>query len=649
LAKHQRRHHQPAVGQRRRKPRLFLWVPAAVVVVVVLGVAINYWVSGARRPLNVLLITLDTTRADYLGCYGGTAAQTPNLDRVAREGALFRRCSTSTVMTLPSHCSIMTGLYPFVHGVRRNGVDHLPAAANTLAEVFKAAGFATAASVASYVLDPRFGLAQGFDVYHAVPPPQTGADQSSAERKGDRVCDDALELLRQRAKQRFFLWVHFYDPHYPYESPRHPDIESAAAYADEITFMDSQIGRLLAGLRELGLEQKTLVLLVGDHGEGLNDHQEYQHGFFVYETCARVPLLVRYPRVVPAGRQIDTVVRTVDLAPTILELVGLPSLRAASGISLTPLLVGRATDLQLRAYAESPEPYALLRLSPIRTLTVGPWKYIGSPSPQLFDLATDPGELNNVIAAHADTAATLREQLRALLADAPPRIPADKSAPLVSGEIARLESLGYLGLAVDPNAPDASGLDTVEPQGGDPHAYAGLMLTYEHARREIGYGRFAQAERELRDVLTTLSSAPAPLRDLAFVLARQGKRDEAAQVYEQTLSVVPADARARVEYANMLIEAQQWERAVAQAVEALRLAPNDFSAHAILGNAYTQLGRLDPAAAHLQAATRLQPQLAGPLQALGQVYYQQGRLTEAAECFRKARALDPQSAPEQRK
>jgi arylsulfatase A-like enzyme/Flp pilus assembly protein TadD len=651
LPKRRPRHPKAPAAPTPRRLRLYLWLAAGLVVCVALGVGTVTWraglarIIGGQRPLNVLLITLDTTRADYLGCYGAAAAQTPTLDRLAREGTLFRHCSTCTMMTLPSHCSIMTGLYPFVHGVRRNGMDHLPAAASTLAEVLKAAGFATAASIGSYVLDARFGLAQGFDVYHGVPVPSgASVDAASSERKGDKVCDDALALLRERAQQRFFLWVHFYDPHYPYESPRHPDIQSAEAYADEIAYMDGQIGRLLDEVKKLGLQRSTLVLLVGDHGEGLEEHQEYQHGFFAYETCQHVPLLMRCPGVIPGGRQIDAVVRTVDVAPTILELTGQPPLHVVSGVSLAPLLAGRTADLQLRAYAETPEPYTLLRLSTIRTLTSGHWKYIWSTAPQLFDLASDPGERHNVIAQQPDQAAALHDELRALLTGAPPRLRDDRRVALTSDDATRLESLGYVGAGAGSDRAGASGLDTFEVRGADPHAYAGVMRTYERARDAIGHGQFAQAERDLRSVLATLPDAPAPERDLAFALSREGKSGEASQIYERVLAAMPWDARTHVQYATLLMDRRRWEDAAVEAEDALQWAPDDFAAHMILGAAYGNLNRLAEAEAHLEAAAQIQPEVTTPLYALGQLYVKQRRFAEAGACFRKVLALDPQSS-----
>ncbi len=638
-------------GPRRRRRRALLWVVVAVVVVTGAGAILR---GPLRRGMlrltgspkrNVLLITVDTTRADYLGCYGVTSAPTPNMDRLAREGVLFRRCSTCSVQTLPSHCTIMTGLYPYVHGVRRNGTEQLPPAAVTLAEVLKQAGFATAAAVSSYVLDPRFGIAQGFDTYRAVPPPRPGSDPANAQRKGDDVAKDALELLRGLAAQRFFLWVHFYDPHYPYESPRVPDPQSPAAYADEIAFMDTQIGRLLSELRTLNLDDQTLVVLVGDHGEGLNDHDEFQHGFFVHETDLHVPLLMNCPGLVPAGRQVGALVRTVDITPTILDLISARPVPDVQGVSLGPLVTGQHEDLQLAAYGEAPEPHTLFRLSRLRTLTAGDFKYVLSSRPQLYNVALDPAEAHDLSEEKADLATALRNQLRTLIADAPPAVPGETRVALGRNEVARLESLGYLGVVSDPNEAGLSELDTFEPQEPDPHPYAALLSLYEHARDDLGHGRLPSAESKLRQVATSLPTAPAPLRDLAYVLSAQRKTDEAAATYEHALALTPTDSRTRVQYASMLMDAQRWEAAMAQANQVLAYAPDDFAAHSMLGVAYATLGRLDESQAHLEAAVRAEPRNPNALHALGQVYAKRGLLPQAAECFRRALAAEPRFEP----
>ena len=288
--------------------------------------------TPTEPPTNLLLITLDTTRTDHLSCYGGTATQTPHLDKIAAEGTRFAYCTSCSPITLPSHASILTGLYPYAHGARQNGTGRLAPANETLTEILKDAGLQTRATVASFVLNAQYGTSQGFDEYRDVTP-DAGTAALAAERKGDVICDDALEMLEDVADQPFFMWVHFYDPHHPYISRRHPDVHSAEAYADEVAYMDEQIGRLMSKVSALGLDGNTLVVVVADHGEGLGQHEELQHGNFIYDTTIHVALLMRYPGLVPAGHTVDTHVRTVDIAPTILELMGQPELERAQGSS----------------------------------------------------------------------------------------------------------------------------------------------------------------------------------------------------------------------------------------------------------------------------------------------------------------------------
>jgi tetratricopeptide (TPR) repeat protein len=476
-----------------------------------------------------------------------------------------------------------------------------------------------------------------------VPAPRPGVDPASAQRKGDKVADDALELLRTLARQRFFLWVHFYDPHYPYESSRVPDMASPAAYADEVAFMDGQIGRILEELRKLGVEQNTLVVLVGDHGEGLNDHDEYQHGFFVYEAGLHVPLILHCPGVVPAGRQSTAVVRTVDVAPTILELSGLPPLGDVQGTSLKPLIAGQVEDLRLAAYGEALEPHTLFRLSRLRSLIQGTWKYIHSSQPRLYDLANDPAELHDVVVEKAELAAALREQLRVLLAEAPPPLAGETHVDLTTNELARLETLGYLGVVSDPNEAGLSELDTFAPAGADPHPHARVLAAYERARDALGHNRFDAAEGQLRAVLASLPESPAPLRDLAFVLGRQAKVDEAVQTYEHALAITPADTATRAQYASLLMDAQRWDAAIAQSKQVLTQVPDDVAAHSMLGVALAKLERLDEAQSHLEAAVRVDPRNLNALYTLGQVYYKRHMLPEAADCFRQVLALEPRA------
>ena len=618
-----------------------------VLVAVVVG-TVAYLAFRPRGPgeLNVLLITLDTTRADHLACYGDTNAQTPNLDRLAAEGTLFTRCSTCVPQTLPSHSSIMTGTYPYVHGVRRNGTDRLDEAAVTLAETLEQAGFRTQATVASVVLNAPTGIDQGFGTFQDVTAGGEGSDLDRAERKGNDVCNHAIKMLRSMADGRFFLWVHFFDPHYPYESKRFGDIASREAYADEITFMDHQVGRLLETLDELRIRDRTLVVIVGDHGEDLTDHGELDHGYFIYETTLHVPLIFRCPGAVPAGRRIDGQVRTIDIAPTILDLTGATPLADAQGISLAPLLAETPRRMELASYGEAMEAHALLGWSRLRSITAGGWKYILTPHPQLYNLEDDSAEAHNVIAEHPEVAARLHQQLQTLIADAPPRITAAGGPVAMSAEeTARLESLGYVGGVETSDEQIASELDIFEPEGADPTDQAATLALYTQARRLMNIGRHAQAEEQFREVVRLLPNSLYPLRDLALVLHRQKKYDEAVEVYEQALAAKPGDRQTRLMLATMLVETGRLEEAIPHLEQIIAANPDDVSAHFILANTLRTLSRPDAAREQYEAALRLDPQHAQAAYMLGKLCYEQKQFPDAVKYLRKALELEPTAAP----
>jgi arylsulfatase A-like enzyme len=298
----------------------------------------------ARPPqFNVLLVTLDTTRADRLGCYGYTDAHTPALDSLAAQGVLFERAFTPAPVTLPAHASLLTGLVPPVHGVRDNGIYRLRDEAVTLAELLGDAGMVTAATVAAYVLASRFGLAQGFSHYDERLKGQLGKPAAFyVERPAEEVTDAALGWLEKRNdKKNFFLWVHYFDPHSPYVPPaRFDSLCPGRPYDGEIAYMDSQLGRLLGALRSDGQYENTLVVVVGDHGEALGEHGEPTHGIFLYNSTVRVPLIVKFPAGEHAGGRVDANVSLVDIFPTVLERAGLSVPSGIQGRSLLPLLGG---------------------------------------------------------------------------------------------------------------------------------------------------------------------------------------------------------------------------------------------------------------------------------------------------------------------
>jgi arylsulfatase A-like enzyme len=393
-------------------------------------------------PLNLLLVTLDTTRADALGAYGGKAV-TPSLDHLAAEGVVFEQASTVAPLTLPAHASLFTGLFPPGHGVRGNGQNALATESITLAEQLKARGFRTGAFVSSFVLDHRWGLDQGFDVYRDPGiGPGRRIDRESIRRSADRVVDDALDWMQQLGDDRFFAWLHFYDAH----APARPPAEFAPTGADDdyfaaIGFVDFQLSRVMAFLEEHRLADRTIVAVIGDHGESLGEHGEPTHGLFVYEGVLHVPFIIRVPLANMQGRRVSEPVRIVDVMPTVLDLLGQSAAPAIDGQTLVPLMTGAARASRLEVYSES--RYGLDRFgwSPLSALREGRFKVILAPRPELYDLDADPNESSNLYQQRADLAASMTRRLRTLTR---PAQAAPTSSPGDAETRARLAALGYV-------------------------------------------------------------------------------------------------------------------------------------------------------------------------------------------------------------
>jgi arylsulfatase A-like enzyme len=358
------------------------------------------------RPSSVLLITLDTTRADRLPAYGFTGVEMPALDRLAREGVVFDDAMTVAPLTLPAHSSLFTGRIPPAHGVRENA-DALGADIPVLAELLRRRGYRTAAFVGSAVLDADRGLGRGFDLYQGVDEPTAASGPRRFQRPADEVVDVALAWLRHHAGSRFFAWVHLYDAHAPYAPPEPYRTRHAGdLYSGELAFADSQIARLLAFLDDRAPD--TAIVVAADHGESLGDHGERGHGIFVYQSTLRVPLVVRWPGIRP--RRVAGVVRLIDLAPTVLDLERIPQ-PAMDGQSLVPVMTA-AGHRDLPAYAESMYPRRF-GWSELRALRAGRFKLIAAPRPELYDLQADPGEQHNVYATRPQTVRAMLARLKA--------------------------------------------------------------------------------------------------------------------------------------------------------------------------------------------------------------------------------------------
>ena len=393
-----------------------------VLVTAGMGLALWSWRQGGldREPIGVVLITLDTTRADRLSPYGLMDVSMPHLERLAREGVVFDQASSVAPLTLPAHSSIFTGLFPAAHGVRDNADRPLGAEHTTLAEMLEAEEFETGAFVGSAVLDPERGLQQGFKEYSGVAATTLKGRTTTTtlkgrttpdarQRRADEVVNEATRWIEGLRGSGFFLWTHLYDPHRPYDPPEPFRSRHFDPYIGEIAFVDSQIGRLLDALERRGLLDRTLVIVAGDHGESLGDHGERDHGIFLYESVLRVPLIIRGPGIAP--RRVGDVVRLVDVMPTILEVLNLP-VPAMDGVSLVSVMHGtRGVDLEVVAESMYPLRFGW---SPLRALRGGRYKLIDAPRPELYDLERDPFETRNIFEDRRALAGAMKARLDVL-------------------------------------------------------------------------------------------------------------------------------------------------------------------------------------------------------------------------------------------
>lgn len=437
------------------------------------------WPSVASRvdaPLGVVVITLDTTRADRLSPYGFVNVSLPHLERLAREGVVFDQATSVAPLTLPAHASLFTGLLPPHHAVRDNADPPLDETHTTLAEVLVARGFRTGAFVGSIVLDPDRGLKQGFEQYRGVDNSR-GPTPDRRQRRADQVVADAVHWLDTIGGSRFFLWTHLNDPHRPYDPPEpYASIYGHNPYVGEIAFADSQIGRLLETLDKRALLNRTIVVVAGDHGESLGERGERDHGVFIYENVLRVPLMIRAPGLTPL--RVGEVVRLTDVMPTVLDLLDLPA-PAIDGVSLVDMLRGRPRGPSLEAYSESLYP-ARLGWSPLRALRQGRFKLIDAPRPELYDLEDDPFEEQNIYDEHRRLAEAMTARVAAIAKGRGTSHDPDQRTRAAPELLERLSALGYVGSAGRREAADRVRLP-------DPKDCIGTTTPAASCRRGIGF------------------------------------------------------------------------------------------------------------------------------------------------------------------
>ena len=575
--------------------------------------------ATARSRPDVLLVTIDTLRADHVGCYGHAGAATPVLDALAARGARFTTAIAHVPLTTPSHASILTGLTPLRHGVRDNGDFVLPESIPTLAEAFHDAGYRTAAFVSGFPLDRRFGLARGFDVYDDhLPHGEDRRRSAYVERPADQTTAAARSWLEAGPPSPWFLWVHYFDPHAPYEPP--PDFAArfaGRAYDGEIAFVDTQLGGLLRFLETKSGSPRALVLVTADHGEALGEHGEETHGVFVYDATLRVPWIMAGPGV-PAGVVSPVVARGIDVAPTLLDLAGgIPPRGAMEGRSLGPALRGRPMPNE-PAYAES--LFARLRLgwAPLHAWRTARLKLIDAPRPELYALDEDAGEARNRSAEEAEVADKMRRELRAALAARPPNAAADAGPDAAE----RLRALGYLAGPRD---------RTAAPSLRDPKDGIALVNRLE---RGIAAARAdpARAVRELRAVLAEDPGLALGRRYLALALSSAGDHPGAIREVEAL------DKAGHAGFEDLLLLADSLRLAGRPSAE--RIQPRSPEPSLARARVLVALGRPSEAAeAYARVLTRM-PGHAEALRGLADLALAHGDVAGAAGYYERILAAD---------
>jgi choline-sulfatase len=617
-----------------------------------------------ERP-SVLLITIDTLRADHLGCYGYRTAATPAIDALARRGVRFATAVAHVPLTGPSHASILTGRSPLGHGFRNNSGFALPARVRTAAEDFRQAGYRTAAFVSGFPLDRRFGLDRGFDTYDDHLPRGHDARRTPyVERPAEATTDVALRWIQPGAGARpspWFLWIHYYDPHAPYDPP--PDLAARYAsspYDGEIASVDRQIARVLRALETGGARASTIVLVTADHGESLGEHGEGTHGLFLYDATLRVPWVMAGPGI-PSGRVATTVARLMDVLPTLADYAGLPGRAGLDGRSLRSAADGREME-DAPAYAESLYSQLELGWAPLFAWRTARYKFIEAPRPELYDLANDASETQDRVDTERVRAHDLRRTLQAALSAPMP----DAAKPVDPDTARRLSALGYISGA---GAPRAGGAPLRDPKDGV-HLLPPLNRGMSVARTD--------PEVAIRDLTAVLAEDPDLLmarrtRAVAYAAARRhdhaiadlralekagqltaedrivlgdnlrfaGNLTEAARVLEAAARDNPKFAQPWLSLAEVHIAAGRFAEAEAACRRALEIAPDGLEALRRLGDLALRRGDVATAGAHYGRLLELDPTDTAAMSTLGVVRVRSGRVEEGIALFRQAVARDP--------
>lgn len=624
----------------RRKYLLFL---PFVVICVFLLIYFLFWpkkppFSSLKKgqEFNYILITVDTLRADRIHCYGFPSIETPFMDLFASRGVKFEKCIAQTPLTLPSHASLLTGTQPIFNGVRDNGGFLVPEELVTLAEVFKDKGYETAAFVAAYVLDSKWGLNQGFDFYF------DNFDLSrfkkislgSVQRPANEVIDEVLSWMEKKKKEKFFTWIHLYDPHTPYEPP--PPYDSkypGRPYIGEIAYTDSQLGRLWQFLEENDLVDNSFLIFASDHGESLGEHQESAHGFFVYQEGIHVPLIFVTPFEELQGISCAQVVSLVDIMPTMLEMTEVPVPSQVQGESLLPLFFKPEISHSF-AYAETYYPRFHFGWSELKCLQNQRYKLIISPDMELYDLEEDPDESENLASSQRKILAEIKAEADKFIEKHSENALEVDYRKMDEETRQKLAALGYIGSFTDSSKLKGKKL-------ANPKEKISIFNQLSNAK-EIGLqGKVEEAVKIIKDIL----AGDPDIIDAYFILGniylKEGQYEEAITYFEESLSRKPDDAFAVMNIASAYQRAGEYEKAETFVLDQLQSGISDSQLYFILGGLKVLQKKEDEAIEYFEQCLSLNPASSSSHNSLAAIYLNKDDLLNAEKHIKMVLELNP--------
>ncbi len=588
--------------------------------------------ARALRPLNLVVVTIDTLRPDHLHCYGYPKIETPSVDSIAANGVLFENAVTQTPLTPPSHASIFTGLYPTVHHVRDTGGFVLQPSSTTLATMLQQQGWDTAAFVSSAVLKKLFGFNQGFAVYDDQMP-RPGSDRDfleDAERRAGDTVDRAIRWLDGQAGKPYFLWVHLYDPHMPYHPPSpFKEQYKDRLYDGEIAYADRELGRLFAAVRKKAAD-KTIIAVLSDHGESLGEHGEYSHGVFLYDATLRIAFVMSGPGI-PAGSRVKQQARTIDFVPTVLEFMGGKAPASVQGVSLAPAVSGHEVQSAI-SYAETLYPKINMGWAELRGIRTNRWKYVRAPKPELYDLTQDPGETRNLIEAHTAEVQRFEAQLKSIIGgDGREKV---ETSTIDPHTLDQLKSLGYVsGFAA--TTYDLTG------QGADPKDRVGILKLLSLAEDPDAPTPTARRIALLEQALHEDPANPDLYYQLGAKYEKAGRYPAAMKLYYAALARGIQNGRLHSRIADLLVRSGKKDEAIPEYEKAAQMNPADTASQTNLGTAYLEKARLSDAERVFKWVLTTDPASAAAYNGMGLVAIQRQDAAQARGYFEKAAQLDP--------